>query len=41
MFIRVNNFKNQKFIILEWKLDDEGLFALSAGILDWLAFDLF
>ena len=31
VFIRVKNFKNEKFVILEQKLDDEGLFALSAG----------
>ena len=39
VLIRVKRFKNEKFVILEWKLDDEGLFALSAGILNWLAVD--
>jgi len=39
VFIRVKNFKNEKFVILEQKLDDEGLFALSAGFFSWLAID--
>ena len=39
VLIRVKSFKNEKFVILEWKLDDEGLFALSAAILNWLAVD--
>ena len=41
VFIRVKNFKNEKFVILEQKLDDEGLFALSAGFFSWLAIDFF
>ena len=32
VFIRVKNFKNEKFVILEQKLDDEGLFASIGGL---------
>ena len=41
VFIRVTNFKNETFVILEQNLDDEGLFALSAGFYSWLAIDFF
>ena len=31
VLIRVNIFKDEKFVILEWKLDREGLLRLSRG----------
>ena len=32
-------FLNEKFVILERKLDDEGFYALPVGFFDWLAVD--